>query len=213
MRHFSAFLQQVRDLKDRASGFEAEVHYARLDAILNALGVMQETLTYRELGKALGVFSAKLGAMLGRRLQDDHASGEPLSSALIVNRNTGISSPGFFEMARSLGYVFNDNDQFWREQRDRCFDRFNEATVSMTLNTGLTDEEQEKVERADRAIATAMIAAGVVERAAWAAEPLNGRRVIRLRTGSRIVLELTEAELAKSSEVTLVDMVRNRLAR
>jgi siroheme synthase len=146
-------------------------------------------------------------------MQDDHANGEPLSSALIVNRNTGISSPGFFEMARSLGYVFNDNEQFWREQCDRCFDRFNDATVSMTLSTGLTDEEQEKIDRADNAIAAAMIAAGVVERAAWAGETLNGRRVVRLRTGDRIVLELTEAELAESSEVTLVEKVKNRLAR
>jgi hypothetical protein len=124
MRHFSAFLQQIRDLNDRASGFEADVHYARLDAILNALAVSRQTLTYRELGKALGVFSAKLGPMLGRRVQDDHANGEPLSSALIVNRNARVSSPGFFEMARSLGYVFNNDEQFWREQRDRCFDRF-----------------------------------------------------------------------------------------
>ncbi len=213
MRHFSAFLRQVRDLKERASALEAEVHYARLDAVLNALGVLQETLTYRDLGKALGVFSAKLGAMLGRRMQDDHANGEPLSSALIVNRNTGISSPGFFDMACSLGYVFPNNEEFWREQRDRSFDRFNEATITMMLNTGLTDEEQEKMERVDGVIASTMIEAGVTDRPIWSAETVDGRRVIRLRTASRILLELTDAEMAETSVERLAAKVKNNLAR
>ena len=211
MRHFSAFLHQVREMRERAAGIEAEVYYARLDAVLNALGLVQSTMTYRDLGKVLGASSAKLGAMLGRRMQDDHASGEPLSSALIVNRNTDISSPGFFDMARSLGYVFTNNEQFWREHRDRCFDRFNEVTISMMLNTGLTDEEQEKVERADSKIASAMIDAGVTGRAAWASEAVDGQRVIRLQIANRILLNMTEAEFADMSDASLVARVRDRL--
>ena len=166
-------------MKDRASGLEVRGAYARLDAVLSALSLAQRTITYRELGKILGVFSAKLGAILGRRIQDDHANGEPLSRALIVNKNTGISSPGFFEMARSLGYTFSETEQFWREQCERCFARFNEVTIGMMLNTGLTDDEQEKVEAVDQAIASAMLGAGVTDRAAWAGETANGRRVIR----------------------------------
>jgi len=211
MRRFSAFLQQVRDMKDRASGFEAEVHYARLDAVLNALAQVQSTMTYRDLGKVLGVFSAKLGAMLGRRMEDDHASGEPLSSALIVNRNTEISSPGFFEMAQSLGYMVDDHKQFWQEQCNGCFDKFNPATVSMMLNSGLTDEEQEKVERADQDIANAMIQAGVTSRAIWTCESVSGQRFIRLRTPNRVVFELSESEFALMSEADLVARIRNRL--
>jgi hypothetical protein len=212
MRHFSAFLRQLRNFKDSASGLEAEVHYARLDAVLNTLGVVQQSLSYRDLGKALGVFSAKLGAMLSRRMEDDHANGEPLSSALIVNRNTGISSPGFFDLARSMGYQFADPEQFWRDQCERTFDRFNEATVSMTLNTGLTDDEEEKVERADAAIAGALIEAGITDRAVWSSESFRGKRLVRLRTASRVILDLTEAEMAKLSAESLVARLKDELA-
>lgn len=213
MRHFTAFLNQVRDMKERTAGFEADLHYARLDAVLNALSLAQTTMTYRELGKVLGIFTAKLGAMLGRRMQDDHANGEPLSSALIVNRNTGVSSPGFFDMARSLGYTVGNTEAFWGEQRDRCFDRFNEATIGMMLNRGLTDEEQEKADHIDQAIASAMIDAGVTDRAMWEADETTGRRVIRLRTGNRIVLEVSGTELVESSNASLVAKVTGRLAR
>lgn len=212
MRHFSLFLQQIRDLKDSASGFEAEIHYARLDSVLNTLAAAQETLSYRDLGKALGVFSAKLAAMLGRRMEDDHENGEPLSSALIVNRNTGISSPGFFDMARTLGYKFKSSEEFWRKQCEEVFSRFNGATISMTLDMGLSDDEEDKVELADAAIASALIEAGIRDRAIWSSETLDGQRVVRLRTANRVILQLTEGEMAELSAKKLVMRIKNDLA-
>jgi hypothetical protein len=211
VRHFTSFLNQVRDLKERAAGLEAEVHYGRLDAVLNALCITQITLPYRDLAKILGVFSARLGAMLGRRMEDDHANQEPLSSALIVNRNTGISSPGFFEMARSLGYVIHDPQQFWQQQCDACFARFSEVTIGLLLNTGLLDDEQEKVERIDSAIATVMIQAGITDRAVWSGETSNDRRVLRLRIGNRTAMELPEREFAAMPDDQVVARLRQWL--
>src|SRR5438445_1228757 len=123
MRHFHSFLQQVRNLNELAARFEAEIHYCRLDAVVNTLTILKETCTYWKLGKSLGVSSAHLAAMLGRRMEDDHANAETeaLSSALIVN-STGKSGPGFFEKARSLGYPFKDEEKFWKWHRDTCIE-------------------------------------------------------------------------------------------
>lgn len=198
-------------MKELTSNIEAEVHYARLDAVLTALSATQTTLTYRELGKCLGIFSARLAAMLGRRMEDDHANGLPLSSALIVNRATGRSSPGFFEMARSLGYAIQEEEQFWKDQVYACFSQFAEVTISMMLNSGLSDAEQEKVERLDQAIASAMIDAGVTSRASWSGETVNGRRVIRLRIGDRVVMQMREDEFSDVSDEQLLAQLKSRL--
>jgi len=212
MRHFQAFLQQVRDLNELGSRFEAEVHYCRLDAVLNTLATLQETCTYRDLGKALGIFSARLAAMLGRRMQDDHANGEPHFSALIVNRATGRSSPGFFEKARSLGYVVENEEEFWKAQRIACYERFMDpAIVSMALETNLLDDERERVERLDNQIAAAIFDAGLRDRPFWCREIEGGRPVIRLRIGKWAALTLTPEEFAGLTDDALISKLRSRL--
>lgn len=41
---------------------------------------------------------------------------EPACTAMVVNKATGVPSDGFFSACVDVGYIFESNESFWKEQ-------------------------------------------------------------------------------------------------
>lgn len=67
-------------------------------------------------------YSALMNHLLGAILEDEHAAGGPLLTALVTHK-FGDKEPGegFYQMARQLGYVFNEPFVFWSTQVQEIF--------------------------------------------------------------------------------------------
>lgn len=124
IRRFDAISQAVARIEQEATVIKQEtseladdITYQRFCGAINAVAAVGATITYKPLGKAIGLFSAHLSPLLARRMEEDHAAGRSLSCALVVNANK-MSSAGFFQKARQLGYQFTDEAAFWVQQRD-----------------------------------------------------------------------------------------------
>ncbi|WFT84357.1 hypothetical protein [Rhizobium leguminosarum] len=60
----------------------------------------------------------RLAHFLGEISAEEHESGRPLISSLVVHKHDLQPGNGFFELARSLGYSFIDEIEFWSDQID-----------------------------------------------------------------------------------------------
>lgn len=83
-----------------------------------------ETITYGELGQAVGVTGPRIGHRLRPYLdaidRAEHARGRPLLCSLVVRRDSGRAGRGFFTLAALLGvYDGSDEEAFWAHERDR----------------------------------------------------------------------------------------------
>lgn len=96
---------------------KAELRQAILDA------AWQERMTsYGEIAPRVEIvrvqaFSILMNHLLGAILQDEHAAGRPLLTAIVTHKY-GDKEPGdgFYEMARRLGYQFDEPLVFWSNQ-------------------------------------------------------------------------------------------------
>ncbi|MGO8450663.1 hypothetical protein ACC779_12200 [Rhizobium ruizarguesonis] len=60
----------------------------------------------------------RLAHFLGEISAEEHESGRPLITALVVHKHDLQPGKGFFELARSRGYSFIDEIEFWSDQID-----------------------------------------------------------------------------------------------
>jgi hypothetical protein len=81
---------------------------------------------YGDLTDLLGVewnqARRKIFRILGEVLDEVHSAGQPLLCVIVVDSQTGSCGAGFFKKARELGYEFDDEAAFEREQRQKVFD-------------------------------------------------------------------------------------------
>jgi hypothetical protein len=95
-------------------------------AILDAAWRRQMTW-YGEIAPQVKVvhvqpFSALMNHLLGAILEDEVAAGRPLLTAIVTHKY-GDKEPGdgFYDMARKLGYQFNEPFVFWSTQVQEVF--------------------------------------------------------------------------------------------
>ena len=79
----------------------------RIRAYLTELARRRDTITYRDLAKALEVQPPntirQVAEALEVLMQEDHVNGAPFIAALVVSKvRNGLPAPAFFSFARSL---------------------------------------------------------------------------------------------------------------
>jgi hypothetical protein len=104
------------------------IHPAIYDALIG-IARERETVTYGEIGRQANLDMMKpphravLGLMLDEIDRHEHAAGRPLLSAVVVLKQTGVSSRGFFACARTLGVETGpDERDFWAAELRRVYD-------------------------------------------------------------------------------------------
>jgi hypothetical protein len=97
-------------------------------AILNA-AVNRQMTWYSQVAAAVTAvhvepYSSLMNHLLGAILEDEHEAGRPLLTAIVTHKNGDLEpGPGFYEMARSLGYRFGKPYVFWSTQVQDIFTR------------------------------------------------------------------------------------------
>lgn len=88
----------------------------------------RDVINYTELTKRVTSYPLRpdghdFHAVLGRVSLDEHEEGRPLLTALVVYKSGEMSAgSGFFEMAQTAGFTFNDPDVFWLAELNRVWD-------------------------------------------------------------------------------------------
>lgn len=99
---------------------ERHVQAAR-DYLVHAAHYHQ-VVDYSHVYRAMGTGRAYIGQVLDELNRREHAAGRPLLSAIVVTKEGGAPSRGFFTVATELGlYDGGDKQSFWTEQRDRVW--------------------------------------------------------------------------------------------
>lgn len=82
------------------------------------------TVTYQELADLIGLpvsgshMGSQLGHILGEISEDEHNLHRPMLSAVAVGVS-GSPGPGFFDCARKLGKLTNEDEQsFWEHEKN-----------------------------------------------------------------------------------------------
>jgi hypothetical protein len=113
-----------------SDGIDQQEWNAGITAITSILShraktmVGNETISYSELYNQIhgGIHSAPLIGpddhrfhhMLGEVSTNEHRAGRGMLSVLVVHKTGDMRpGPGFFDLARKLGYAFKDEDAFW----------------------------------------------------------------------------------------------------
>lgn len=73
----------------------------------------------------LDAYSPLMNHLLGAVFEEEHAAGRPALTSIVTHKH-GDKEPGsgFYEMARALGYHFNEPFVFWAEQVQVVFTRY-----------------------------------------------------------------------------------------
>lgn len=81
-------------------------------AVLEEVAARGSTITYRELGTALGLTPPgvirRVAVLLERLMEEDAAARRPFLAAVVVSRSGDLPRRGFFEKARALGRYAGD---------------------------------------------------------------------------------------------------------
>lgn len=90
-------------------------------AILRVRAKRGNPITYSELVSQIhtvqmDAHDIRLAHFLGEISSDEHAAHRPLITALVVHKHDLRPGEGFFNLARSLGFEFEDEVAFWSEQ-------------------------------------------------------------------------------------------------
>jgi hypothetical protein len=94
---------------------------AGLEARLAELAALNQTITYGQLARDLGLTGpatiARLTTALEALMEADAALGRPLRAALVNGRGTDLPARGFFAKAAELGLPTDDPAAFVAAQR------------------------------------------------------------------------------------------------
>ena len=64
----------------------------------------------------------RLAHFLGQISTDEFNAGRPLITAMVVHKHDGQPGDGFFKLAESLGFDFDDREAFWISQLNALAD-------------------------------------------------------------------------------------------
>lgn len=87
----------------------------------------EQTISYGDAAREVRVVhvephSALMSHLLGEIFRDEHAAGRPALTAIVTHKDGDKEpGPGFYEMARSLGYKFTEPYLFWSDQVKEVF--------------------------------------------------------------------------------------------
>src|SRR5688500_15579391 len=93
---------------------KAEVRAAILDAAYDRRMTWYGEIASRVQATRLDPYSALMNHLLGAVFEDEHAEGRPALTAIVTHKH-GDKEPGrgFYQMARALGYDFQEPYVFW----------------------------------------------------------------------------------------------------
>ena len=96
----------------------------RIADILYGVASGEGLIQYTPLGRRIGVRPDHLGQFLDQASTRAAERGEPLWSALVVSKESGQPSSGFYVLARRLRIEYADlgNETLWQQERQRCYD-------------------------------------------------------------------------------------------
>lgn len=99
-----------------------ERHLAAARDYLVHAARFHQVVDYGDVYRAMGTGRGYIGQVLDELNRREHAAGRPLLSAIVVTKQGGAPSRGFFTVATELGvYEGGDKQSFWTEQRDRVW--------------------------------------------------------------------------------------------
>ena len=103
--------QAIQILKDRASrNANPTISYSELTREIKSL--------------QLDPHGTHLTHLLDEISREEHEAGHGMLTVLVVQKETGSPGPGFFKLAKSLGYKFKDDLVFLTEEHRRVTERY-----------------------------------------------------------------------------------------
>jgi hypothetical protein len=101
---------------------KSELRQAILDAAYNRRMTWYGECSPKVTTTDVDAHSALMNHLLGAVFQDEHDAGRPLLTAIVTHKD-GDKEPGdgFYDMARSLGYSFDEPFVFWSTQVQEVF--------------------------------------------------------------------------------------------
>ena len=125
---------------------------------LRRIAERRETVSYSDLMDRLRdhvevdlgtTYRTPLYAMLGHVSTYEKSRGRPLLSAIVVRAGAHDPGPGFFNLARQLGFEWEDDRQFFEEQRDMVWTLWSAKDSVELLDATLTPllDRLERLER------------------------------------------------------------------
>ncbi|GAB3159114.1 hypothetical protein GCM10027258_71660 [Amycolatopsis stemonae] len=96
----------------------------RIADILYGVATGGGVIEYVPLGRRVGVQPNHLGRFLEQVSARAADRDEPLWSALVVSKDSGLPSSGFYVLARRLRdeYAGLGDQDLWKQERQRCYD-------------------------------------------------------------------------------------------
>ncbi|WP_410659013.1 hypothetical protein [Amycolatopsis sp. lyj-112] len=96
----------------------------RISDILYGVASGEGLIQYAPLGRRVGVRPDHLGQFLDRTSTRAADRNEPLWSALVVSKESGQPSSGFYLLAKRLRTEYRDLDtqSLWKQELQRCYD-------------------------------------------------------------------------------------------
>jgi hypothetical protein len=103
---------------------KAEIH-----ALLIQVARNRELITYSEITAELQTatlhyHSHIFARLLNEACYDEDDAERPLLGAVVVTKQTGMPSGGFFRIAAERGYDVSDPEAFWRSELARLYDEW-----------------------------------------------------------------------------------------
>ena len=104
---------------------DMEKAIAEIREILIKCAKVNKTMTYKELTGSLKTVKlapndSELFQLLDTLSKREDRDGHGLISALVIHQgDDNLPGYGFFKMAIELGRQFDDNEKFWKEEKDR----------------------------------------------------------------------------------------------
>lgn len=107
---------------------KAEARHVMVAAASQAGFVTYSDLVAQITALALAPRSTELAHMLGEISTAEHEAGRGMLTVVVVHKHGDqMPGPGFFRLARSLGYEAKDRNAFWLEELERVHRTWREA--------------------------------------------------------------------------------------
>jgi hypothetical protein len=108
--------------------YRGKKEYALVYSELIVAAKYRGTITYQEIAQIVGLplqgnyMQKEIGQILGEISDDEVSNGRPMLSAIAVGVS-GNPGQGFFNLARELGRLRDDDEQrFWEAERKAVYD-------------------------------------------------------------------------------------------
>jgi hypothetical protein len=103
----------------------AQLREAIMDAAWNRSMTSYGEIANNVTVRILDPHSTVMNYLLGEIFEQEHNAGSPLLTSIVTHKHGDKEpGPGFYDMARSLGYEFDDPLIFWATKVQEVFDTY-----------------------------------------------------------------------------------------